>query len=67
MKAVLEKGNIEGKKQLFPKERSEKKKWFFTSAKLMQSFGIFIYCAKSQKKKVYSEKSFFFSQSPYFQ
>ena len=40
-------------RNLFPEE------WFFLSAKLMQSFSIFIYCAKSQKKSLFWKKLVF--------
>ena len=44
---------------VFPEEWYEKTKWFFLSAKLMQAFSIFIYCAKSQKKSLFWKKLVF--------
>ena len=46
----------------FPKN-DLKKKWFFISAKRMQSFGIIIYCTKTQKKSPFWKKLFFPSMS----
>ena len=52
--------------EIFFQKNDLKKKWFFISAKLMQSFSIFIYWPKV-KKKVHFEKSWFSPQPPYFQ
>ena len=54
-------------RNLFPEEWTKNKKWFFYICKTNAIIWYFHLLCQKSKKKVHSEKSWFFPQSPYFQ